>query len=264
MQICESYAALFFDLVYRTEYDSLAALVALPYRYRSRPVSVSGDVPVTGIFEPLAESAVLNGLGYPVDILVLGDQLVLDLGNIEVPGIHSLVYQRSLTSPAVRIVMLDGTVSNSLTLLVKEADNCGVHLDNVLLAVLLIEVGYFLGESALCVNGVHQRDSVVLAGPVVVLTESGSGMYDTNTFVSADIVSCDNSECLIFKICKIGEEGLISSAYQFLALCGLYYLGFLAEDLVISGKNCGTSDEYLVAYVAESIFKILAYCQTQV
>ena len=79
VQIGEPYAALLLYLIDRTQYDSLAALVALPYRDRSRPVSVSGYIPVTGILQPLAESAVFNCLGYPVYQLVLSYQLVLDL-----------------------------------------------------------------------------------------------------------------------------------------------------------------------------------------
>ena len=57
-------------------------VVALPHRDRRAPEPVAADRPVAGVREPLAEAAVLDVLGHPVDLLVQLDHPVAERGHL--------------------------------------------------------------------------------------------------------------------------------------------------------------------------------------
>ena len=207
----------------------------------------------------------LNGLGNPVDLLVGLYKTVLYLADVEIICIHRLVDKGSLTSPAVRIVMLDGTVGNSLSVLIKEADDNGVHLDNVLFTLKRIEICYFGSKATLRINGIYKRNSVVLAGPIVVLTECGGGMNDTNTLVGSYIVSRNDTERALFgKVCKIGEERLIGIAYKLGSETFLDYNGLRTEYVLEVGKSVLTRNVDLITHLNVSVGQLLTYRKAEV
>src|SRR3712207_9381062 len=49
---------------------------------------------------------ILDGLGVPVGLLVLGEQLVLDGAGADVPGRLRVVHERRVAAPAVRVAVL--------------------------------------------------------------------------------------------------------------------------------------------------------------
>ena len=265
VEVIKANSARVVNILNASENDLFAALVTLPYRNRSTPISVSRDIPVTCALKPVAKSSVLDRFGYPVYLLVTFDKSFLDLTDIEIVGIHRLVDKGTLTSPAVRIVMLDSSVGNSLAVVIEESDDHRVHLDNRLLSLNGIEIGHLFGKSSFCVNGVDKRDTVILAGPVVVLTERGSGMNYTNTLVSSDVISRYHAESAVCRlVCKIGEEGLVSLANK---LCSLYffkYHGLVAEHLLEVRKNVLTSHENSVLNLDESVVKLLTDSKAKV
>jgi hypothetical protein len=61
-------------------------VVAHPHRDRRAPEAVAADRPVAGALEPLAELAVADVLGHPVDLLVELDHAVAEGGDLHVPG----------------------------------------------------------------------------------------------------------------------------------------------------------------------------------
>ena len=160
--------------------------------------------------------------------------------------------------------MFNGAVSYRLAVIIQETDNGGVHLDNILFAVRLIEIGYFCGKATLSINGIHQRNTVIFAGPVVVFTESRCCMDDTDTFIRTDIICRYHTESLIFQIGKIREQRLISTANQISTLAGFDNNGFFAENLFILRQDIGTSDENFLADIDERVIECFAYRQTQV
>ena len=84
----------------------MSATLTLPDVERCAPVAVPRDAPVLNIFEPVAEASFSDGLGNPVDRIVVADQIVLDRRHLDKPGLARIINERRVASPAVRILML--------------------------------------------------------------------------------------------------------------------------------------------------------------
>ncbi len=80
--------------------------VAAPDRNRRAPVSRSGNSPVLNICDPVAEALLAYEWREPVDAVVVGNQVILQLAHFDVPAWLSIVDQRRAAAPAVWIVML--------------------------------------------------------------------------------------------------------------------------------------------------------------
>ena len=77
----------------------MAALAAaLPDRQRRPPVAVAGERPVDVVLEPFAEPAVLDVLGVPPDLLVVGEQAVALARGRDVPARLRVVEERRCRS----------------------------------------------------------------------------------------------------------------------------------------------------------------------
>ena len=87
-------------------------VVALPHRDRRAPEPVAADRPVAGALEPLAEAAVADVLGHPVDLLVELEHAVLDGGDLHEPARHGAVDERRVGAPAVRVGVVVGLVAD--------------------------------------------------------------------------------------------------------------------------------------------------------
>ena len=266
VQVIEALAASLLDLIEGAENNALAALRTLPDRDRGRPVAVSGDVPVTGIFEPLAEAGILDGIRDPVDLLIVQlDEARLQLLDIEIPCVHCLIDERLAAAPAVRIVMLDRAVRDSLAVVVEETDDRRVHLNDGLCVGIGVEVGDLLREVTLLIDRVDHRDLVVAAGPVVVLTECRCGMDDADALLGADIVSSHDAErALCGLIGKVREQRLVGLSDEVCALALLQNDRLLAENLGEVGKCCLTRDKDLALDLNECIVKLFADCKAEV
>jgi hypothetical protein len=60
------------------------------------PVSVSGEAPVFSINKPIVETLLLNERGHPGAVLVVLDQLLLDISDLDEPGIEGSVDKRGV------------------------------------------------------------------------------------------------------------------------------------------------------------------------
>ena len=90
-------------------------------------------------------------------------------------------------------------------------------------------------------------------------------MNDTNTFVSANVISSNDSECAVSRlVCEIWEEGLIAIANKLCSLYCLYDLGLFAEYLFKIRERCFTGNENSVLKLNESIVKLLTYCKAEI
>ena len=69
----------------------LTAALAFPYRKRRAPVAVSGKSPVLNIFQPVAETPFADRLWYPVDRIVVADQIILNFRHFNKPGLSCIV-----------------------------------------------------------------------------------------------------------------------------------------------------------------------------
>ena len=84
----------------------LAGLVAVPDRQRRAPVALAGEGPIDVGFEEIAEAAVFDVLGEPVDLGVVGEHLVLELGRADEPALARVLDERIFFgAPAERVVV---------------------------------------------------------------------------------------------------------------------------------------------------------------
>ena len=85
-----------------------AALRADPEREGRAPVALARQRPVDVAVEPLAEAAVADVPGDPVDVLVVRDERVAHGGGADVPRGLGVVEHRRVAAPAERVGVVDG------------------------------------------------------------------------------------------------------------------------------------------------------------
>src|SRR5215212_2526113 len=105
MEVVGHLAASLAQVLNRAGAESLLAILrgALPDRQRRAPVALARKRPVLVSLEPLAEPSVLDVVGVPADLLVLGEHPVADLGRAHVPARLRVVDERRAAAPAMRI-----------------------------------------------------------------------------------------------------------------------------------------------------------------
>ena len=160
--------------------------------------------------------------------------------------------------------MFDSTVSNGFVVVIKETDNGGVHFDNVLFTVFIIEVGNFFCKSALFVNGIDKGNMIIFAGPVVIFTECGGGVNNADTLIRAYIIGCNNFESRAFEVFKVGEQRFIFSAHKVRAFAFFDNNGLFTKDFWIFGEDICAGDKDFFTCIYKGVVKIFAYRKTQV
>ena len=74
-----------FKFGYASDRVAASAVGAFPDVERSTPVTVTRDSPVLYILEPVAESSLADGFGYPVYGVVVLYEIFADCGHLDVP-----------------------------------------------------------------------------------------------------------------------------------------------------------------------------------
>ena len=200
---------------------------ALPDVKRCSPISVTGEAPILNVLKPVAKSSLTDILGNPVYSIVVLNKVFTNLGHLDKPSVASVVDKRSITSPAMRIIVLKLGRGEELALFVEVCDNHRVSLLNEDACV------WSLGSHlTLAVNELNERKTVSSADLVIVLTECGSDMNDTrtvghgNVVVSGDVMSL--LALLRSRLSGAAPESLVASA---LKLDTLHFL----KDFVCGG-----------------------------
>ena len=85
----------------------LMSTFTLPYRKWCSPVTVTGDTPVLDILKPVTETSFSDGIRDPVYSIVVADQVIFDCSHFDKPGFSCVIDEWCVTSPAVRIFMLE-------------------------------------------------------------------------------------------------------------------------------------------------------------
>ncbi len=166
------------------------AALAAPDRDRGAPVTVSGDRPVLDVRDPVAKALFADEVRMPFDGVVVGNELILELGHLDVPTGLRIVDERCAAAPAVRIVMCDLLAGEQLVLR-------GQRLDDLDVKTVFHDEAAVPGcpdELALLVNRVDDRQAVLLAAVIVVFTECRSGMDDAGTIFHADVIHAGHVE----------------------------------------------------------------------
>src|SRR4051812_44355237 len=110
MEVVRDLSATLAQVVDRAGAVALVAVVggALPDRQRRAPVALARERPVLVSLEPFAESPVLDVLGVPADLLVLGQHPVAHVGRSDVPARLRVVEERRAAAPAMGVGVLVG------------------------------------------------------------------------------------------------------------------------------------------------------------
>ncbi len=215
------------QLLAGTDADLFSAVLALPDRKRSSPVTVAADAPVLNIFQPVAETAGADRGRNPVDRIVVRDQLVTDLRHLDEPGLTRIVDQRSVAAPAVRIFMLELRSVKQLALMVQVTD------DN---RICLLDKHSAVGRIRSHVSGsVYELDEgkvIVAADASVILTKRRSDMNDAGTVRHGDIIVAGHKVAGLMLFCRslscCLEQRLIGTALQIGTHIGLQHFVCLA------------------------------------
>ncbi len=204
---------------------------ASPDINRRAPVSVSGDRPVVDIFQPVSETLFSHEIREPVYSIVIGDQLILQLGHFDIPARLRIVDQRSSASPAMRIIVLHFLLRVDLVFRRQPLDDLHVEL-----RIQHKAAGpWSLGIVALLVHRIRYRQAVFLSGIVVVFTESRRGMNDTGAVFNGDIVVAGHIERLLIHLDE-RHELFIFDIFQILTLhFGNHFIGIGSQDLICKG-----------------------------
>ena len=75
---------------------------AFPDVQRRAPVTVTADTPILHVLQPVAEAALADGFGNPVDGVVVADQILTDSGHLDEPGFSCVVDQGGCHSASRR------------------------------------------------------------------------------------------------------------------------------------------------------------------
>ena len=84
----------------------LAGRVADPDRQRRAPVALARQGPIDVRFQKIAEPAVLDVLGQPVDLLVVGQHLVFELRRADEPALARILDQRIFFGPPAERILV--------------------------------------------------------------------------------------------------------------------------------------------------------------
>ncbi len=84
------------QLLNRSDADNLLHVVRDPEGDRGAPVSIARDGPVTGVAKPVGETLLLDEVGDPHCLGVIGEKTLDGLFNADEPGGHGFVEEGSV------------------------------------------------------------------------------------------------------------------------------------------------------------------------
>ncbi len=183
-----------------------------PHGDAAAPEAVARDVPVARILQPVAEALFAHVRGRPVHRFVVGDELVVQVLDLHVPGVDGAVDERRIRAVAVGIGVHDRGLVDELAFRLEA-------LDDVLVAILAeasLVFGDFRTERRARVqrvdDGVHAG---FLADAEVVLAVGGGDVHEARAVVRRDVVVVQHAEGA-FGLLRgvVGEDGLVFPALE--------------------------------------------------
>ena len=186
--------------------DHLAGFVVFPDGQGAAPVPVAADRPVTGIFQPLAETAGLDVFGDPCHLFVGTEHFFFDAVDADEPGGDRFVDQRGIVAPAMGIAVLDGAA----------VDQFAFHFEafhDQFIRILHKETGvvrHFGREFTFGIDGADTGDAAGSACFRVLFPETGSDVNNTGTIFRADVFRIDDPERTLRPFLrKVGEQRFV-------------------------------------------------------
>ena len=195
--------------------DALAvlAIFTFPNGKRRTPIALTRERPVNVVFQPVAEAAVFDVIGRPVDGLIEFHHPILELAGADVPRVARVIQQGCLASPAegIGVRNLFGPEQQPAGIQITDDERVGV-LDE-----LSAPRRDFGDERAIRQDG-HQHGQVVFQrGLHVFRAEGGRHVDESRTvFGGHEVAEHHVMRGLVGR--QEGEERMILLPFQFLAL----------------------------------------------
>ena len=195
----------------------------LPDIQRSPPVTVTTDSPVLNIFQPITEASFSDTLRNPVDRIVVANQIVFDRSHLDEPGLTGIIDQRGVTSPAMRVAVLElrSVVQQTTVLQVLENRQVRVFAELSCPSCLLSHLTFFIYQ-------LYKRQIIAAADLRVVLTKRRSSVYHAGTVCQSDIVRASHIVSFFLWRYKI-KQRLIFSIFQIFSCVTLQNLHIFAQ-----------------------------------
>ena len=191
------------------------AALTLPDVQRGTPIAVAADGPVLDVLQPVAKAALADAFGVPLDGVVVGNQLLLHVGHLDVPGLPGVVDKGGVAAPAEGVAVLELGRAEQQAPLIQ-------ILQDFLVGVLAEHAGPlgFTGHLALAVHQLHQGQAVLAAHLGVVLTKGRGDVHHAGAVGESDVIVAHHVPALLLGADKV-EQGLVLLALQIGALVSL-------------------------------------------
>ncbi len=190
--------------------------LAHPHRQRGAPVALAGQAPVDHILQEVAEAALPDVVGIPVDGVVVLQEVFPKRRHADEPGGAGIVDQRGVAAPAEGIVVGEVRRGDQLALLLEVLEDHRVGL--------LDEHAGPAGDLGHLAPGVHQLEERYVVLPAhagVVLAEGGSLVDHAGAVGHGDVVVAHHSPGVLLVVHALDglvlevEQRLVAQALQF-------------------------------------------------
>ncbi len=179
------------ELLGRAHARVVLAVVASPDGNRRAPVTVARERPVDVVLEPVAETAVLDVFGVPVDGLVLREEVGLVRRRAREPGGLGPVDEGRVAAPAVWIGVRVVDDGDDLSARGEVVDEVGI---GVLDETSRVQLAYDRLEAGRVVHRIDDRETFAFTDLAVDLAERRGEVHDAGTVVDGDEVVGDDRE----------------------------------------------------------------------
>ena len=198
MQIVDADAGQLGELIDAADTNNLGHVLGGPDGDGSAPEAVARDGPIARVDEPVVETSLLDLVGDPVGLVVVGDDLVADLLDLDEPRGHGLVDEGGVGPPAEGVGVIEVVLLNEAAGLLEELDEGIVGV----LDVLAGDGGDLVGEATVPVDGAGQilalgNDAVGEADAVIVLAKGRGLVDDARTGVVGNVGVGNDAEVLV-------------------------------------------------------------------
>ena len=243
----------------------VVGVVADPHRDGRAPEAVAGDRPVARVRQPLAEDAVLDVAGVPVDVLVELDHAVADRRDAHEPGGDGLVDERLAAAPAVRVGVHVGGLAHQdgTPALVAAGQGAGAVAqvgDDGLVGLEDLQPGIvadLLGQAAAVVDGHDRLDAGLGAGDHVVLTEGRGHVHQAGSVGGGHEVGGDDRPGIrprggalgtVGGVVEVVEDRVVAPPHQVGPGAGGQHLRVLAELAGVGAQQVLRDNDVLTGH----------------
>ena len=257
----------FFDRAGDEEFSVFCA----PHRNRGSPETGARDRPIAGALKPFAEAPVADISGNPSHFFVFRDHLVSESGHFYEPRRGSVIQERRIAAPAVRIAVRD------LFFLEQKSGVCEMFDDLDIRFLMVVfrlhrhagEIRYFRLECPVERDVVDDRQSFTIREREIVFSKGGRDMHNTGTIRRSYKICGIHFPRFFFvkKLCVfvIGKNRFVAKTHEVLAM-NVVVNNFYFSCIKKSGDALSRDDVKicLLFYSKRCVANVVTDCQRDI